>query len=84
MRATIGRVIRVAGVNVPRAALTSLAIEMRGTDGRNLAGRIGQAIDGNAEELQLQPGDAEILARYLGDPPEALLELRDALLRGRG
>jgi hypothetical protein len=50
---------------------------------RNLAERIGRAVDANAAELQLRPGDADVLLAHLTDPPAELRELRDVLLRRR-
>ena len=74
-------VIRVAGIEIERSALTRLALELRAAGEADLGWRIGQTIDSNAEELNIYPGDADILLAHLRDPPEELVELRDALRR---
>ena len=75
--------IRVAGVDVRRSALTKLALTLRhGTPReRYLANRIGQAIDGNWSELPLHPDDRAVLLAALEDPPAGLEELRAVLLQ---
>ena len=72
--------IRVAGIDVPRASLTQFALRLEAAGERDLAYRIGQAIDAHAPELALQPGDSAVLLSYLVDPPTELVELRAVLL----
>jgi hypothetical protein len=73
-------VIRVAGIDVPRSSLTQLALRLEAAGDRDLAYRIGQAIDSNAPALPLQPGDAAVLLSFLADAPSELAELKAVLL----
>ena len=78
--------ILVAGVGVPRSALTMLAVTMRDGRDRSLAYRIGEAIDRNWPDFPLFEGDRERLLSAIATfilleaPHPALEELRNALL----
>jgi hypothetical protein len=60
--------------------MTQLALRLEAAGDRDLAYRIGQAIDGNAPAFLLQPGDAAVLLLYLVDAPSEFVELRAVLL----
>ena len=65
--------IDVAGVTVPRAAITRLAVVLHRNGGRMTGHRLGQAIDKNLDRLALTAQDAEAIVeeagRLLGDRP---------------
>lgn len=73
--------IRVAGIDVRLAALTQLALELHNAADHGLASRIDRAVDGGADEIQLQEREyAELLVAIERHPVEGLDELRAHLL----
>jgi hypothetical protein len=71
-------VIRVAGIEVPRAAIAQLAAKLHSAGELTLAEHVGVAIDENYEELTLP--DADLVWRLLvSDPIPGLDELRRVL-----
>jgi hypothetical protein len=71
-------VIRVAGIDVPRAAIAELAAKLYSAGEIILADHIGIAIDENYDELTLP--DPELVWRMLvNDPIPGLEELRRVL-----
>lgn len=74
--------IRVAGIDVPRAAIAQLAARLHAVGEVTLAEHIGVAIDENQDSLTLP--DHEIVWRLLvADPIPGLEELRRVLHEAR-
>jgi hypothetical protein len=70
--------IRVAGIDVPRAAIAELAAKLHSAGEITLAEHIGIAIDENYDELTLP--DPDLVWRVLiSDPIPGLEELRRVL-----
>jgi hypothetical protein len=70
--------IRVAGIEVPRAAIAQLAAKLHNTGEITLAEHVGVAIDENYDELTLP--DPDLVWRLLvSDPIPGLEELRRIL-----
>jgi hypothetical protein len=75
--------ITVQGVQVPRAAMADLALELRETGNHLLADKIRDALGRNAAEIELDPSERDRLAIALTEPSLDLAHLRDALMRNR-
>jgi len=70
--------IRVAGIDVPRAAIAELAARLHNAGEIILADHVGVAIDKNYDELTL--ADPDLVWRVLvSDPIPGLEELRRVL-----
>jgi hypothetical protein len=73
--------IDVAGVTVPRAAISRLAAELQRNGARMTGHRLGQAIDKNLDRLSLTSQDADaILTALQAQPVDELDPLRQRLL----
>jgi hypothetical protein len=66
--------IEVAGVTVPRAAITRLAVVLHHNGGRMTGHRLGQAIDKNLDRLALTAQDAQLIVAALREHPIDELE----------
>jgi hypothetical protein len=77
----MGAVIRVAGVDVPLAAITNLALELHSKrQFRSLTATIDRAVDGGSRKLNLnQKERAELRAALTMFPDERLEPLREVL-----
>ena len=74
--------IKVAGVNVPRAAIAKLAEELQRNGDRAFAHRLGHAIDKNLDRLELTVLESElILAALRTSPIDELEPLRSFLTK---
>ena len=72
--------IEVAGVTVPRAAITRLAVILHRNGSRMTGHRLGQAIDKNLDRLALTAKDAPAIVAALREHPIDELEpLRQVL-----
>ena len=72
--------IKVAGVPVPRAAISRLALRLQNEGEKGVAYRLGHAIDHNLESLALTPREIDVfLAALRREPVEELEALREKL-----
>jgi hypothetical protein len=67
-------VIRYGNIQVPRAAISELANELRRAGNARLAHRLGHVIDRNLEELSLGPEDFPPILQILSERPIASLD----------
>ena len=78
--------IDVAGVTVPRAAITRLAVLLQRNGSRMTGHRLGQAIDKNLDRLALTAKDAQAIVVALREHPidelEALRQILQTPLDG--
>ena len=74
--------IRVAGIDVPRAAIAQLAARLHQAGETTLAEHIGVAIDENHEALTI-PEPLTVLRELYDDPIPGLEELRRILSQTR-
>ena len=70
--------IRVAGIEVPRAAIAQLAAKLHNAGETTLAEHVGVAIDENYDELTL-PDPTLVWRVLVSDPIPGLEELRRVL-----
>lgn len=73
--------IRVEGVQVPRAAMSDLTLDLRESGNDLLADKINDALAHNAAEIELDPSERDRLLILLDEPSLALAHLRDGLMR---
>jgi hypothetical protein len=71
--------IHVEGVQVPRAAMADLTLELRENGNDLLADKITDALERNAAKIDLDPFERDRLLTALGEASLALAKLRDAL-----
>jgi hypothetical protein len=77
---TLSGMIKVAGIDVPRAAIAELALKLHQAGESGLASHVGHAIDHNHDELVIANQDRGRIYRLLTDDPIPGLEaLRDKL-----
>ena len=74
--------ITVAGMRVPRSAMTRLSLGLHSARRfPTVAERIDRAVDSGSRELQLNPQErGEMLGAIMNFPDERLAPLREALL----
>jgi hypothetical protein len=70
----------VAGVDVPASAVAELALRLHQAGELDLAQHVGRAVDNNRAALGLDPRDVPVALSALEDCPDALVQLRGALL----
>ena len=76
--------IRVLGIDVPRSAISELALRVHRAGEAHLAHRLGRAIDQHRDELRLTSEDRARIARYLAKEMVPGLEPLPAVLDGHG
>jgi hypothetical protein len=78
--------MRVAGLELAASAVAELAQLLHEAGERDLAHRVGIAIDTNQQSFRFGWHELPLAIGVLDDPPDDLAELRDALIgacRGR-
>jgi len=69
----------IAGVVLSASAVAVLARRLQRAGQLRLADDVGLALDGDWREMQLAPNEETTILRVLGDCPELLRPLQDAL-----
>lgn len=76
--------IRVLGIDVPRAAISELALRLHRAGETGLSYRLGSALDRHRDELTLTSEERAQIARYLAKEMVPGLEPLPAVLDGHG
>jgi hypothetical protein len=73
--------MRVAGVQLTEGAVARLAQLLDKAGHKELAMRVGLAVDTNQPHLRLHRPDLKVIALLLEDGPEEFTDLRGAILQ---
>jgi hypothetical protein len=74
----------LAGIDVRNGAVADLAARLDRAGYRGFAQRLGIAFDTSTKRITLFSGERQMILAVLGDAPESLVELREAVRRQLG